>query len=541
MKKEWCSRLAWFAAVVLTAAAIAAHLISFQSAGSLWRDEVNLVNLSESASLKAMTQDSFPVLMPLVVRGWSEVFGGGDLQLRSLGLTIGLVLLASFWIAARLACNSLPMVSVSLFALNSVLIIYGDSLRAYGLGTVLILGVFIAMRQFLQRPSILRWLALLALSVLSVQTLFQNAVLFAALCFAAWIVCWQHRLRFPAVQILLLATAAAASLLPYVSTITSAADSAANLRIGFRPALAWRTAASVLNYPTMQFAWVWFGLVAIALVRVGVAGRKSDGREAGSPAPAAGAELPLFSAAALVLVPCAFGAFSVWARMDIQPWYLLPPLALVAVSLDSCLLQTLKARAVAAGVALLIATFSVPLTFENVRQRFTNVDLLARAIAADASAQDLVIVTPWHCGITFERYFRGAAPWLTVPLLDDHRLAHFDLVAKHLGNPEALQPVFSRIQRTLKNGARVWIVGNIAVSGRAQEIPGSLPKPPLKGTGWSELPYLANWDQQLGAFLSRHAQTAELIAVPAPFPVNSYERLQLTEVRGWKEVDPSPE
>ena len=57
----------WLAAVLVTAAIFCLHVHFWLHAGGLWRDEVSLVNLAGSPSLAAMTQDSFPILMPLFV------------------------------------------------------------------------------------------------------------------------------------------------------------------------------------------------------------------------------------------------------------------------------------------------------------------------------------------------------------------------------------------------------------------------------------------------------------------------------------------
>ena len=89
------------AALVLSLVALGLHIIFLNRAGGLWRDEVNTVNLAGHSSLGAMVRDSFPVLMPLLVHGWTAVgLGDSDLGLRALGMLIGLGLLAALWVSA---------------------------------------------------------------------------------------------------------------------------------------------------------------------------------------------------------------------------------------------------------------------------------------------------------------------------------------------------------------------------------------------------------------------------------------------------------
>jgi len=70
-------------------------------AGGLWRDEVNTINLASRRSLGEIANDSFPIFMPLMVRVWSAMgLGESDMELRLLGVIIGLGILAALWVAA---------------------------------------------------------------------------------------------------------------------------------------------------------------------------------------------------------------------------------------------------------------------------------------------------------------------------------------------------------------------------------------------------------------------------------------------------------
>src|SRR5277367_2384098 len=127
------------AAILITAAIIGLHIFFLFHAGGFWRDEVNLINLSASHSLADMKKDSFPLLMPMLVRGWSDIVPGkSDLALRLFGTLVGLAIPAALWLTAWKTRHAPPLLSLSLFCLNSTLIVFGDSIRAYGLGSLLI-------------------------------------------------------------------------------------------------------------------------------------------------------------------------------------------------------------------------------------------------------------------------------------------------------------------------------------------------------------------------------------------------------------------
>ncbi len=173
----------WILALAATLAVVWLHFYFLWHAGGFWRDEVNLINLSGRHSLTEMSKDSFPVLMPLLVSGWTAIgLGQNDLSLRLLGTLIGLALPAALWLAAWKIRRAPPLLGLVLLTLNSTVITFGDSLRAFGLGSVLILLTTAAAGWFLKNPTWRRAGVLAALAVLSVQALYQNAVFIAAIC-----------------------------------------------------------------------------------------------------------------------------------------------------------------------------------------------------------------------------------------------------------------------------------------------------------------------------------------------------------------------
>src|ERR1039458_10895302 len=87
----FCDWQDWLAVLLVTLAILGLHFFFLFHAGGFWRDEVNVINLAGSHSLSFMARDSFPVLMPLLIKGWAALgLAGSDLKVRLLGSVIGL-------------------------------------------------------------------------------------------------------------------------------------------------------------------------------------------------------------------------------------------------------------------------------------------------------------------------------------------------------------------------------------------------------------------------------------------------------------------
>jgi hypothetical protein len=526
----------WVAALIASVFIVWLHFFFLRHAGGLWRDEVNLINLAGRHSVADLLKDSFPILMPLLVSGWTAVgLGQNDFSLRVLGALIGLGIPAAFWLAAWTSRRA-PLFSLALFGLNLLAISYGDSLRAFGLGSLLIVLTAAAAWSFLQKPSWRRASILALAAILSVQALYQNAVLFAAIGCGAWVVCGRRKDFRAAGKILVAALLAAASLLPYWKILSGLPAAAVSERTGFEPDRVLNNLFAVIGFPKPACAWVWEFLMLVAL-GFGAAALFARGKKTNA---AAGDnladELPVFAGATLLAALVGFAGFLWFAALPTQAWYFLPLTALVAVCLDFGLplpaLNRLTRAAfftLAAAIALLSALFAQG----GLNQRFTNVDVLAQRLAAEASPQDYIIVTPWHCGVSFERYFKSATPWQTLPPLADHSTHRYDLLREQMKTPGALQSEWDQIAATLQGGHCVWVVGNLDIPRPGARRPADLPLPPLKGFGWSDYPYTLNWADQTAWYLKTHSRQYELVDTGTDGNVNPNEDLQLFKVKGW--------
>lgn len=194
--------------------------------------------------------------------------------------------------------------------------------------------------------------------------------------------------------------------------------------------------------------------------------------------------------------------------------------------------QTVRAGRLA--VPFLIAALALPATLEQARLRMTNVDKVAEKVAAEAKPKDLVLVNYWFFGVSFQRYYKGQARWMTMPAMADHRFHRYDLLKARMAADDPNRDVRRAIRRTLRSGRRVWVVGTLDAPPPGQP-PLAVPPAPGAPTGWQDAPYCLSWSQQLAVYLEAHAQRHDQYLVRAGGPVNGFEHLWLHVFRWWRE------
>lgn len=538
-------QIEWLLALLITAAVVVLHVFYWLHVGSLWCDEVNLVNVSQRHSFGEMAKDSFPIIMPLTVRAWLAAgLGASDLSLRFLGLLIGLGVPVLLWISSWRIRRAPPLLGLVLFSLNSVLIAFGDSLRAYGLGSLLAIALTASAFLFLKEPSGKRATWLAALAILSVQVLYNNAVLVAAICFGAWAVCWRRADKRAALQILFVAIISAASLLPYLSNFIANNDTSAPLRLGANKLRFFSSYDSVFDSPVSGYRYDWIILAAVIMLCAGAGFGKKSGTEIKTDNRFGNPDLALFASFTLLLATVAFPVFFWYARLPGESWYLLPYAAVIVVCFDAAL-PTLAGILRGVFLIFIVATalISIPATSKSLSRRFSNVESCAQLLQMDAAPGDYILVCPWHSGITFSYYFKGTPSWDTVPPLADHSAHRYDLVMLQMKNTNALAPIFQKVSATLQSGHRVWIAADgdwIAIPPPGSPAPASLPPPPLKYTGWSWSRYGEVWAAQTAHFLADHSITFQQLPPTNSPEIFSEENLKVFVAQGWRTNQAAP-
>jgi hypothetical protein len=251
--------------------------------------------------------------------------------------------------------------------------------------------------------------------------------------------------------------------------------------------------------------------------------------------------LALFCVTSVLLGIIGYFGFLLKLRFFMQPWYYVDILILCAISLDGILTASWPALR---PWGLVRIVFLVEMMVLNARPawaeahtRRSNLDVVAAFLSQNASASDLIVVQDAWEGITFNRYYRGQAQWLTVPPIDSHEFHRIDPVMAKMNQPETMTPVLRAITNTLASGHDVWIVGSIPIARSRDAPPGPTSLPPLPSempTGWWFGSYLLWWNQQVTTLLLDHAQQAQVEAIAAPGPVNHFEDASVVRFTGYK-------
>jgi len=218
-------KLELWLALLLTAAILCLHTLRLFKAGALWRDEAAAVGLATMSPLNDVIRyfphEAFPLVVPAAIRTVACVSANSDLGFRGFGMLVGVAIIAALWWTLRSLRRRPPLLALALLGFNSPFIIWGDSVRGYGLGTLfIILTVGLAWR-LVQQPSRSRLVCATLAAVAAVQCLLHNAPLLLALGCAGIAVAWRRRNRRAALLVLVPGVMAAVSLLPYWGLLQS--------------------------------------------------------------------------------------------------------------------------------------------------------------------------------------------------------------------------------------------------------------------------------------------------------------------------------
>jgi hypothetical protein len=520
----------WVIGALITVMGVYLHWVNFHSAGALWRDEAGVVRIATLPTLHEMWSnighESCPILFPALLRVWSFAFAGTDIALRLLGFLIGLLMLGAVWLNSWFFYRSVPLVALGLLAVNPNVVRWGDSLRAYGLGSVLMLVTLAMVWLFTRVPSRKHWLAAALVAVIGVQCLFQNSFLVLAICAAAAVVRALRKDSKNALAALAIGVPAAISLLPYYAIIRQAQDWSVLSQIGFLPALIWTNLSAAMAPTVPWLPWLWIALAFVALLRCVKVCRVLPG-QTGDDAHS----VVLFAGTALIVGLVAFFIFLLIAKMPTQVWYFLPLTTFGAVCIDAALSNWPARWPVWRCAFAILTLLCLPGARELISCRQTNMDLIAGVLHERADPRDLIIVHPWTFGVSFDRQYFGPTPWTTVPPLADHRFHRYDLFKAKMILENPAQPVCDQIAATLRAGNHVWLVGEIPLN---QTPPPQIRPAPNNPWGWLDDPYSDVWGAQVGYFIATHAAEGEVVPVPPTNPVSRLENVQVVVVAGWR-------
>jgi hypothetical protein len=405
--------------------------------------------------------DTFPLLWEMTVRGWTAVgFGQSDLGLRVLGLLVGLGMVAALWWAVRQYGCDAPLVSLVLFAFSPTVFRFGNSLRGYGLGVLLLLLMLGAVWRLVEQPTRRRFLLALAVAMLAVQAMYFNAVLLLALGAGSAAVSLRRRTWKPVAAVVAIGLIAAVSLLPYLDPLSRAKHWNDIQKGDYTFLFILGRFADAVSAAGSWMFWVWGGLLALTLAACCYRLVRSAPAETGKEKDAA-----VFLGASMLCGTVLYAGVLLSARVPTQDWYYLAIMGFLAVVIEAAVHLLVRrsrngriARIVLVlGVAALVSTAAR----REAHVRMTDVDLIAEYLEKTAAKDDLILISPWQPGVTFTRYYHGQTPWTTLPEMGELPVQRYDIFKQRMGEREPIKPLLQKIAQTLHSGHTLWIVGGL--------------------------------------------------------------------------------
>ena len=529
-------RVEWLLAILLSALTILTLAVRATQAGALWRDDCAVVQLagmpSVSDVLGNFQHEAFPPLFPLIVRIYTVVFGSSDTALRIFGFCVGCLVIGAFWVNSRLFRPDVPLVALALTSLNTTFFVWGTTIRGYGLGSAMIVLIFGCLGSMLLAEKRQRFITVALICLFGVQILLYNGVLLIAVAASAIAILLVQSRSKQAFVVFTICVVAMLSLLPYVPAYLRARDWNILVRGWPTSYSLWKHFEVALGNPGYSIPALWYA-IAVGLIGVFILqfyknrGRQSEQRQ-------------LIWFAMLV---CALSLAGCYLFLRIlsyttSVWYYLALTCVVAAALDLiastlCTSDWLRfIRLGLAAVALIGAPFA---DWSAVTERQTNVDLAAQTVSKRAGPGDLAVVVPWQFGIPFNRYYRGSAPWMTIPNIADHQVHRYDLIKAKMLSANPIDDITEAVRTTLVAGNRVWFVGGLNLP-RPEEGPMVLPPAPASRFKWDNRAYTASWWQQLSVFAVVHAKKIDSIPLPQreSVRINDLEQTSLSMVEGWR-------
>lgn len=482
---SWGARWVLLTVLALQALYFATHV----RAPVLYRDEANdyfTATASWPDLARQFVSDWDPYVSMLAERAWVAVFGGSEFALR--GLSCASFMLATFlmfrlargwfrdeWAAAAAATffgTAGPMLSLSI-----------GYARPYAMASLTSVWVFLRLRAYLEQPDARRlaWFALAAVC-------FGNMVP-GNYAFAAALVAWggvrmigmpaprgrdvwaRHLVVIPAV-LGLAALPSMVQALRFASVETGmSAASTEHFGLGYFAATAYRMLISLFGplhaatfYATDDNPGGWMrglaagrGWLAPALLApllvVMLRPWLRDLRQRGETRRVLEALL-LF---AVPIVLLTLGSFRIERLVA-------PHRAHAAMAIGACLLVVGMLRGsralVMTCIALVLLRTAAAWTFHGDRWAGRRSDArdAAEAIASQAGAGDLVVLSNPAIGPTFHYYYRGPGPEIALPY--DHPVLYWNDIQlwRDLHDEDLLARTLARLEQALAAGERVWFV-----------------------------------------------------------------------------------
>jgi len=534
----------WGTAAILTLTVLVLLAVQSLSAGSLWRDECGAAQLARMPAIADVINnfhfEAFPLLFPLIIRTMTNVFGTSDAVFRGFGFVVGVLVVCVLWLNAWLLTKKPPLLSLALIGLNTTFLVWGTSVRGYGIGGALILLAFGQIAKTLLEPTPRRFIFALIASLLCVHCLLYNSTLLAAICLGAMLVFLNRGDTPRALIILVIGVTAAISIIPYIGQYSAASHWNIVLKHEIDFLWLWTKLTAAIGAtaaPAVQISGehvsltsiVW-QIVLIAVMAGGIWRLVKLRGEKPSPQ----RDLILFAVTSASAAALGYYIFLRILSYLTQTWYYLALVMLLAVSMELLfhnLIRTAALRRARIWFVFLLILVVPAAGWKELRARHSNIDVIAQELEQNAQPGDLIVLNPWYYGVTFNWYYKGTVPWITVPAVGDLRTHRYDMVKEKMVSERPINDVKKAISSVLQAGNYVWFVGGVQFppSGQAPHI---LPAAPNSQSGWLDGPYTDSWSEQIGALLNEYETDVKQVQLPGIGIVNNFENVPLVVVSG---------
>ncbi|EDY19945.1 hypothetical protein CfE428DRAFT_2534 [Chthoniobacter flavus Ellin428] len=527
----WYERVSYCAVALF---AVLQHLSFVADAGPLWRDEVATANTAHMPTWGEywyyLQWDSFPALWTTILRFLAV---DADEFYRLLGFAVGISTLGLVWIGCHRLTKCHPVFTVAVVGCGFNAIYIGDSIRAYGLGMLFACAVILAMAAYVRHPSRAGLTVVFVSALLALHSLYFDFVpVVGALVAAVAVLLWCRQNPVP-----LAATVgvALATLGVYRPVLARGESFSSLFRYNpFDPAQYLEGVVRTIGIAGTAGGALFWSAAALA---VGVAIRTAwRGRSRAVEAPTA--RLALLCSGALVFIVPGYFGFLRHLSVNAGPRHFLVLIASV------CLLSELAIRSVHRGVKVragwaTLALVCVGIMIGDGRMggfpRMSNVRDVAAVLGKSAGPADVILVYPWHYGISLRRYLKPSLSFQTLPEIADQRTHRYDLAKAAMIGPDQQAPAQKAAafaQKALAAGAVVWFVGPRHAANAGEPPPDISPAPDPK-YGWNETNYYAAYAQGFWTFIAEHASEVELVLKPST-GTNPQENMPVFRIRGWR-------
>ena len=391
---------------LLVALIAAGVVLRFVTTSPLWLDEALSVNISRLPLAdipEALRHDGHPPLYYVLLHGWIEVFGTGDLAVRALAGVLSVATLPLAWVLGRrVGGRPLAWVLVVVLALSPYALLYATSARMYALLALLVFAGWLLVDDALRAPAPWRLGALGVLSGVLLLTHYWSFWLLGAVLLLLGWVAWRgaEDRRGPARRVALAVCAGGILFLPWLPSFLDQARHTGTPWGGLqRPMAIVATTLTEFGGGDYQEG-VLFGAVILVLLVIGLLGRGVDERRVElDVATRSDMRIPALLAG-LTLTLGTLAAYATQSTYAARYASVLFPFVLLVVAAGVSRFVGPVARNVVLGV---VVVFSVIGAGYNALVPRSQAEDIGEAVRARATPDDLVVICPDQLGPSTSR------------------------------------------------------------------------------------------------------------------------------------------